>query len=160
MDFTIKFFNSAVNNYEDIFISYHLYDYIESKRKENYKVIKEIEKNKNSVNYSKNELKIIDFKFLQYTSFNFLAAFSFTFTSLKIGDKKLNSLIIKDIKHKKEIISKHYEYIKNQTYALVKEKEKSRNFSSLKYFKSDFNSTIELEDFLSKGLNQKKDLNF
>lgn len=149
-------FDSAVNEYKDLMISYYLYEFVEYERKENYKRIKKIEDEIEFEDYTEIEEEIINYKFLQYTSFNFLAAFNFTFSKIGLKQNELNNKIIYDLSNDFTVIKKHYLYIKKKAFELVKKKEESNRFTPLKYFRSESNSVTELEEVLKEGLSENK----
>jgi hypothetical protein len=149
-------FNNKTD-YQDMLISYKLNLLIEENRKKIHKQIKKIEEEKEADEFSASELEMMKYKFLQYTTFNFLAAFKFLIEEINEDNLEgVNGKLIKDLEEKNgKQAMKYYYFIRESIKVLVEKKEQSQKFSLLAYFKSKVESTKDVEEHLLKTLNNK-----
>lgn len=145
-------FNHKVD-YQDMEISYKLYQIVEKRRKENYKKVKKIEL-KEYDDYTKDEKNIVEYQFLQYTSFNILSILKVLFEKINISNLEgLNGKILIDLDNKDgKKVTKYYEYIIQIMKDLVELKSDSNKFKTLHYFKLDRNSVKEVEESVIKNI--------
>jgi AIPR protein len=145
-------------NYEDMLISYKLYELVEAKRKFYHNKIKEIEQKKEAENYTSEEASFMQYKFLQYTSFNILAVFRKVLLEVNSANVKgINGSLLTDIeKHNRIKVNMYYEFIKESIKGIVINKEKSGKFNLLAYFKSKEESVKEVEQELINKINATK----
>lgn len=148
-------FNSDTN-YEDMWISYQLYQLIEMERKNHHGKIKKLENEKEFHNYTEAEKELVKYKFLQYTSFNFLAWFNILFKEINKKDGKgLNGRILSDLKNNSGKIPLYYKFIKDSTKDMVQAKSNTNKFKVMPYFKSNPLSVLEVKKELLKNLDLK-----
>lgn len=143
-------------SYQDMQLSLYLYRFIEKQRKYYRKAIKKIENEKPNKNYTEEEEYILINKFVQYTTFNFLAAFHQLTENFKNTDFEIvkNKLLSCFKNQRLEPIEKMYNFIRLGTLSLVIEKDTKGISTIYQYFKSNENSIAELEEVLCGALNE------